>query len=52
MQKNIDQTEKFILDNAAIDKASELVQFFLADSGTPAKEITRCRLSVEEVLGA
>jgi len=52
MQKNSVATKVFTLENASIDEASEYVQAFLVRQGTPGKDITRCRLSVEEIMSA
>lgn len=52
MQKNQPETKVFTLENSSIDEASEYVQAFLVGQGTSGKEITRCRLSIEEIMSA
>ncbi len=52
MQKKPDETQVFTLENDSIDEASEYVQAYLVRQGTPGREITRCRLSVEEIMSA
>lgn len=50
MLKNFDETKNFSLTNASIDEASAFTQDFLCRNGTSDQEITRVRLSVEEVM--